>query len=166
MLSEALVVVPFHAASESIKRLQTANPGPQYDPTADKEKFSPTHFSKNIFAPYSDRTKFYVDYDPSREEDCLPEALRGPKQSNVKEYQEYLRTRGAEGFRGVVQQIERKPSDVKRIGVTWCLPKSVQPSAFPDTDSDELYDLLPNGRDLPVEVEFITVFLGMAHKYL
>lgn len=152
--------------TESIKRLQTTNPGPQYDATADKEKFSPTHFSKDIFAPFTDRTKFYVDYDPSREEDCLPEALRAPRQSGIQEYQEYLRTRGAEGFRGVIQQIERKPSDVKRIGVTWCIPKAVQPSLFPDTEGDELYDLLPNGRDLPVEVEFITVFLGMAHKYL
>lgn len=151
--------------TESIKRLQAANPGPQYDPSADKDKFSPTHFSHNIFAPYSERTKFYVDYDPSREEDCLPEALRAPKPSSVQEYQEYLRTRGAEGFKGVVQQIERKPSDIKRFGVTWCVPRAVQPSAFPDGD-DDLHDLLPNGRDLPVEEEFITVFLGMAHKYM
>ncbi|PWU94873.1 hypothetical protein C4B63_24g324 [Trypanosoma cruzi] len=51
---------------ESIKKIEVTGAGSQ-DLSREKDKFSPTHFSKDIFAPYEDRTSFLVDFDASDE---------------------------------------------------------------------------------------------------
>jgi hypothetical protein len=64
--------------TDSIKRLEVSNAA-GYDLVADGSKFSPTHFERDMFAPFANRTQFVVDYDHA--EDILPMALRQPSPS-------------------------------------------------------------------------------------
>mmetsp|Transcript_43690 Transcript_43690/g.50525 ORF Transcript_43690/g.50525 Transcript_43690/m.50525 type:complete len:642 (+) Transcript_43690:43-1968(+) len=190
MAKERLAATGSVRRTESIKRLEV-NSAIAYNPAAEREKFSPTHFAHNMFAPHDVRTQFFVDYD--HEEDCLPEALRhsGPTEapeipatttpqqpgavrstqeqvptagtSPSSQYLEYLTSRGVEGFRGVMEQVERSPQSLRTLGVTWCIPSSL---AGRIGDEDPIYDLILNGRSTPVETSHVRIFLDMVRKYL
>ena len=138
----------------------------------DRKKFSPTHGSKDLFAPIDDRRRFVVDYDC--EGDTLPVALRQAQASSVPQvdgspiahnlptavhYQDYLRHGGAALFKKIIEQVEVDPTTLSRLQVTWCTPASVALSPTDEELTDGIHDLIRDGRNVLVSASQQKVFL-------
>jgi hypothetical protein len=139
----------------------------------DRKKFSPTHGSKDLFAPIDDRRTFVVDYDC--EADTLPAALRHanapPAESVVVHnlptavhYQDYLRHGGSAIFHKIVEQIEADPVTISRLQVTWCTPASVAQNPTDEELSDGIHDLIRDGRNTLVNLSQVKLFIDTVKR--
>lgn len=136
----------------------------------DRKKFSPTHGSKDLFAPIDDRRTFVVDYDC--EADTLPVALRhanpaphadgGALVHNLPtavHYQDYIRHGGSAIFQKIAEQVEADPSLLSRLQVTWCTPASAAQNPTDEELSDGIHDLIRDGRNTLVSLSQAKLFV-------
>eukprot|EP00756_Hemistasia_phaeocysticola_P031808 Hpha_TRINITY_DN16377_c2_g2::TRINITY_DN16377_c2_g2_i1::g.58110::m.58110 len=127
--------------------------------------FSPTHFAQDLFAPHTTTAEVEAKTTASgvgQRRPSLPVAMPNggaeynPHQQNIRDEPSPRNTGGVTDFLPILGQLEKfnKPGEAQistqeweEMDVTWCVPWGA-----------ELFDLVPNGRD-------IKVLLTDKHKY-
>ncbi|CCD12158.1 unnamed protein product [Trypanosoma congolense IL3000] len=151
---------------ESIRRLEVAGVSLQ-DLSRDKDKFSPTHFSKDIFAPYDARTCFLVDADAS--EEILPLYLREQEELQRKADTYYLRVirqGDIKTWRTIFDHVQSDPSALKRYGVTFCVPSALSSRDAEGDRELNVHELITRGSNTPVEESQLWLFTKMVKQLL
>nr|CCD21836.1 hypothetical protein, T. brucei homolog Tb09.160.0350 [Trypanosoma congolense IL3000] len=151
---------------ESIRRLEVAGVSLQ-ELSRDKDKFSPTHFSKDIFAPYDARTCFLVDADAS--EEILPLYLREQEELQRKADTYYLRVirqGDIKTWRTIFDHVQSDPSALKRYGVTFCVPSALSSRDGEGDRELNVHELITRGSNTPVEESQLWLFTKMVKQLL
>ncbi|KEG12562.1 hypothetical protein DQ04_01611040 [Trypanosoma grayi] len=150
---------------ESIKKLEVTGAGPQ-DLSRDKDKFSPTHFSKDIFAPYEERTSFLVDCDASDE--ILPVFIKEREQQQRRTESKYVSVvcqGDTKSWKAIIDELQRDPSALKKYGVTFCVPSAVVLDATEEEQATKVHELTKGGITTPVEESQLWLFYRMIEQY-
>ncbi|KAG8343573.1 HECT domain [Trypanosoma vivax] len=146
---------------ESIKKLEVSVPKSQ-DLWRDKGKFSPTHFSKDIFAPYDERTSFLVDFDACDE--TLPAFIREQdqlQQKNDTPYVSVVRQGDLKKWRAIFEEVQADPSALQKYGVTFCVPSALTSSSARGENGPQVHELIRRGSTTPVDKAQLWLFLRM-----
>ena len=172
-----------------------------YNPLVDEGKFSPSHFSRDLFAPFTSNTTVNVDLNnqdlvptflrngggaapaqyvdptpaaPVAAQAPQPAAAAAPAGSSsggssslasalrnfstnrkpaVPSYADRIRTSDDE-FVAILSQLDGDHEKATEFGVTFCIPAACVNKAVlssnPASAVDGLFDLIPNGRNVPV----------------
>ncbi|ORC92778.1 uncharacterized protein TM35_000021040 [Trypanosoma theileri] len=151
---------------ESIKRLEVTGAGPQ-DLSREKDKFSPTHFSKDIFSPYEERTTFLVDCDAS--EEILPAFIKEREQQKQRKiesiYVRVVRQGDVKSWRAIIERVLSDSSALKEYGVTFCVPAAVAPDTTEEEQLTGIHELMRNGTTTLVEDSQLWHFSRMIEPY-
>ncbi|RHW67316.1 hypothetical protein DPX39_000024800 [Trypanosoma brucei equiperdum] len=151
---------------ESIKKLEVAGVGSQ-DLSREKGKFSPTHFSKDIFAPYDERTSFFVDTDAS--EEILPLYLRDQEELQRRAdtyYVHVIRQGDIKTWNAIFEQVQADPSMLKKYGVTFCVPSSFSSHGSENEQRPRIHELITRGSTTPVEESQLWLFTKMVKQVM
>lgn len=137
---------------DSVKTIAVPNLD-TYDPRATQKRYSPSHYALDLFAPHTNKTAFWVDYDEQHAAEVLPPALqRGIKSviATPEEYVEYI-SANPERFKDIFVDLRKDPEVAKRMSVTYCKPDR------PGT----VHDLVEDGRNVVVAVGDVPRFLEL-----
>ncbi|RNF15913.1 uncharacterized protein Tco025E_05349 [Trypanosoma conorhini] len=151
---------------ESIKKLEVSGAGSQ-DLSREKDKFSPTHFSKGIFAPYDERTSFFVDVDASDE--VLPAFIKErerQKRGAESPYVRVIRKGDLQAWRAIIDEVQDDPSAVNKYGVTFCVPAAFVSHATEEEQASKVHELIKDGASTPVEESQRWLFSRLIDQFL
>ncbi|ESL11897.1 hypothetical protein TRSC58_00344 [Trypanosoma rangeli SC58] len=151
---------------ESIKKLEVSGAGSQ-DLSREKDKFSPTHFSKGIFAPYDERTSFFVDVDASDE--VLPAFIKDrERQQRGAEtpYVRVIRKGDLQTWRIIIDEVQKHPSAIKKYGVTFCVPATFASHTTEEEQATKVHELIKDGASTPVEESQLWLFSRLIDQFL
>lgn len=182
-----------------------------YNPIVDEGKFSPSHFSRDLFAPFTSNTAVNVDLN---NQDLVPTFLRNgggsqpqayappasatmqpPQQQQVVQQQQQQKPQpGASStnlasalrnfstnrkpavpsfvdrirdsddeFVAILSQLDNDHEKVTEFGVTYCIPAACVNKAAVAANLlvDGIYDLIPNGRNIPVPPSNVPQYFQM-----
>ncbi|KAF8280491.1 hypothetical protein TcBrA4_0097500 [Trypanosoma cruzi] len=150
---------------ESIKKIEVTGAGSQ-DLSREKDKFSPTHFSKDIFAPYEDRTSFLVDFDASDE--ILPIFIKEREQQQRRAESQYVRVvcqGDLKAWRAIIDEVQNNPAALKKYGVTFCVPAAVVVDATEEEQTTKVHELMRGGISTPVEDSQLWLFSRLIEQF-
>ncbi|KPA74047.1 hypothetical protein ABB37_09356 [Leptomonas pyrrhocoris] len=150
--------------TNSVRKINVGSIIPDVTPT-----FSPSHFSHDLFAPYSKPTSaVYVDYDKS--ERILPPFLKEqsppaePKDTrNV--YLSAARCSDCATLERILREVKANPAAVSKYGVTFCVPSSLEPYSSAEELHTGLHALFPSSALQPVTPEQQPQFLSLVRQY-
>ncbi|RNE99998.1 hypothetical protein TraAM80_07863 [Trypanosoma rangeli] len=151
---------------ESIKKLEVSSAGSQ-DISRDKEKFSPTHFSKGIFAPYDERTSFFVDVDASDE--LLPAFIKdreSQRRGAETPYVRVIRKGDLRTWRMMIDEVQKHPSAIKEYGVTFCVPATIASHATEEEQATKVHELIKDGASTLVDESQVWLFSRLIEQFL
>lgn len=189
-----------------------------YNPIVDEGKFSPSHFSRDLFAPFTSNTAVNVDLN---NQDLVPTFLRNPvpqsyinphpqqpqQQPQQQQQQQQQIPLGAastqpqsagvsksnlasalrnfstnrkpavpsfvdrikdsdDEFVAILSQLDSDHEKATEFGVTYCIPaacvnKAILASAPQSSVVDGIFDLIPDGRNVPVPPSNVPQYFQM-----